>query len=66
MDNLAFPSGLTVSRAKKRAKTLVKNGEVSKLALALDKIAIQEVGMSWKDAIARIYLKAVQEEQTKN
>lgn len=46
-----FPSGLTIERAKSRAKLVKQNGEVETLTEALDLIAFQEMGLRWSQAI---------------
>lgn len=53
-----FPSGLTIKRARSRAKDLKDCGEVATLAEGLDSIALQEMGLSWAKAmrVLRNYL----------
>lgn len=45
MSHLVFPSGLSVQRAKARAKELVKSGQFENLSKALDFISFKEIGM---------------------
>lgn len=52
--NLVFPSGLSVSRARQRAKASVKSEQFANLAAALDHIAIQEMNLPWALAMPRL------------
>ena len=56
MLNIIFPSGLSIQRAKKRAKELVKSGQFKNLSKALDFISSKEMGMPW--ALATYQLKS--------
>jgi len=51
MSNLIFPSGLTINRAKDRAKKLLKDGEARSLNEAQDLISTEEMGVSWAKAM---------------
>ena len=54
MPNLVFPSGLSVQRAKTRAKALVKSHQIENLSKALDAIALEEVGKPWPLAMHQL------------
>lgn len=49
--SLSFPSGLTIVRAKKRAKKMVRSGAFSQLTDAQNSIAQAEVQMPWSLAM---------------
>jgi hypothetical protein len=51
---LSFPSGLTISRAKQRAKAAVKIGGFSSLAHAQNAISYDQIGLPWSKAMARL------------
>lgn len=51
---LSFPSGLSIKRAKKKAKELVKKGEKPSLSVALNAISMQEVGLPWSKAVSHL------------
>lgn len=51
MQNLVFPSGLSVQRAKKRAKELVKTKQACNQIDALDSISLKEINKPWALAI---------------
>lgn len=56
-EQLAFPrSGLSIVRAKKRAKELVKSGEYSTLSEAQNSIAQGEMSLPWAKAMEAIKL----------
>jgi len=50
MTNKSFPSGLSVTRAKKKAKSFSKEWEIP-LHKAQDKIAMEHIGVPWHKAI---------------
>ena len=54
MQNLVFPSGLSVQRAKKRAKELVKSKQAKNQTDALDAISLKEVNKPWALAMAQL------------
>ena len=54
MQNLVFPSGLSVQRAKKRAKELVKSEQAKTQTDALDVISFKEVNKPWALAMAQL------------
>lgn len=54
ISTLEFPSGLSVRRAKSRAKKLVAEGTCQTVTSALDKIAHAEMGMQWHQAMDAI------------
>lgn len=54
MTKLVFPSGLSVQRAKVRAKELVKSHKFDSLSKAQDFIALQEVGLPWALAMPQV------------
>ncbi|MBU3167814.1 hypothetical protein [Acinetobacter baumannii] len=54
MQNLVFPSGLSVQRAKKRAKELVKTKQAKNQSDALDAISLKEVNKPWALAMAQL------------
>ncbi|MDA3579895.1 hypothetical protein MJ026_12485 [Acinetobacter ursingii] len=54
MQNLVFPSGLSVQRAKKRAKELVKSEQAKTQTDALDVISFKEVNKPWALAMAHL------------
>lgn len=54
MQNLVFPSGLSVQRAKKRAKELVKNKQANNQTDALDAISLKETNKPWALAMAQL------------
>lgn len=51
MENSKFPSGLTVRRAKDRAKYLLKECEVKSLNEAQNRISMAEMGVPWAKAM---------------
>lgn len=53
MQNLVSPSGLSVQRAKKCAKALVKSKHAKNQTDALDTISLKEVNKPWALAIAQ-------------
>lgn len=55
MQNLVFPSGLSVQRAKKRAKELVRAEQAKNQTQALDLISLNEINKPW--ALAMPYLR---------
>lgn len=55
MQNLVFPSGLSVQRAKKRAKELVRTEQANNQTDALDLISFEEINKPW--ALAMPYLR---------
>mgnify|MGYP003587786776 CR=1 FL=1 len=55
MQNLVFPSGLSVQRAKKRAKELVRTEQAKNQTHALDLISLNEINKPW--ALAMPYLR---------
>ena len=58
MQNLVFPSGLSVQRAKKRAKELVKSEQAKTQTHALDVISFKEVNKPWALAMAQLQKKS--------
>lgn len=58
MQNLVFPSGLSVQRAKKRAKELVKSEQVKTQTAALDVISFKEMNKPWALAMAQLQKKS--------
>lgn len=46
-----FPSGLTIKRARSRARALKESGDLPTLTEALDSIAFQEMELSWAKAM---------------
>ena len=58
MQNLVFPSGLSVQRAKKRAKELVKSEQAKTQTDALDVISLKEVNKPWALAMAQLQKKS--------
>lgn len=54
LSKLAFPSGLTLARAKKRAKEELKKGMHENQTAALDSIAKFEMGCPWALAMAKL------------
>ncbi|HFF4817184.1 TPA: hypothetical protein ACGC51_003649, partial [Acinetobacter baumannii] len=55
MQNLVFPSGLSVQRAKKRAKELVRTEQAKNQTEALNSISIKEVNKPWALAISQLH-----------
>lgn len=51
---LRFPSGLTIDRAKQRAKTAVKAGKSPTLTHAQDAISYAQIGLPWSKAIPHL------------
>lgn len=51
MKNSKFPSGLSIRRAKDRAKDLLKEGEVKSLNEAQNRISMTEMGVPWAKAM---------------
>ncbi|HEE6661323.1 MULTISPECIES: hypothetical protein [Acinetobacter calcoaceticus/baumannii complex] len=55
MQNLVFPSGLSVQRAKKRAKELVRTEQAKNQTEALNSISIKEVNKPWALALSQLH-----------
>lgn len=53
---LSFPSGLTVKRARSRAKEAKASGKYKSNTDALNAIAIEETGLPWAKAIDQLYV----------
>lgn len=59
MQNPIFPSGLSVKRAKKLAKELVKSGQAPDHTTALDSISIKELNVPWAYAMVQLRQREV-------
>lgn len=57
INTLTFPSGLSVKRAKERAKEMVVEGKFQSHTAALDYMAVQEYGSDFNWVRATIELK---------
>lgn len=49
-----FPTGLSVNRAKRRAKASVKAGSYQTLTEALDAISVDQTGLPWGKALPNL------------